>query len=218
MSSRKSIPYMLIVCGLSLNATAAHAQFLADRLVPPQTVVQPPIPMVAQPTEPGVFGAEKPRLHLWALPFGTFPGSPTVLTTELQPANWQRPVLDTPVLASDADPVRPTVPVTLIAPRAYAPAPNSAESPVLARSPIAIEQRVLAVDDPTAGSAFAALTVPVSLATPNPLPLLRLSIPDPFEQLRTIRLGTPPSDVDDPSTAQDRPPLSKLPDVEAPKP
>ena len=80
----------LLVTGLTLTAPAANAQFLADRLVPPQTVVQPPIPLVTQPTEPKVFGAEKPRSHLWGLPFGTFPGTPTVLATEQRPANWQR--------------------------------------------------------------------------------------------------------------------------------
>jgi hypothetical protein len=214
----KSLLILVLVTGLTLTAPAANAQFLADRLVPPQTVVQPPIPLVAQPTEPKVFGAEKPRSHLWGLPFGTFPGTPTLLATEQRPANWQRPVLDTPALASDADPVRPAFPVALIAPRVYAPGPNPAQPPVLARFPIALEPLVLAAEDPTAIPAFSVLTVPVPLEIPSPLPLLRLAVPDPFEQLRTIRLTTTPADEDPPTTAQDRPPLAKLPQVEAPKP
>ena len=150
---------------------------------------------------------------MWALPFGTFPGVPTVLATEQRPANWKRPALDVPGLASESDPTRPLFPIQPVSPRAYASAPNPAQSPALARFPIPAEPLVLANEDPSASAAFAVLTVAVPLATPNSVPLLRLSIPDPFEQIRTIRLAAAPVDADDPVTAQDRPPLAKLPMV-----
>ena len=207
----------LIVVAVAFNASTASAQYLSERLVPPPTVTLPPVPMVAQPAEPRVFGAERPRSHLWALPFGTFPGTPTVLATEQRPGNWKRPALDIPGLASESDPTRPLFPMQPVSPRAFVSAPNSAQSPILARFPIPAEPPVLAGEDPSALAAFAVLTVAVPLATPNSVPLLRLSVPDPFEQIRTIRLATAPADADDPATAQDRPPLAKLPIVEAPK-
>ena len=206
-----------IVVAMSLDASTASAQFLAERLVPPQQVPLPPIPMIGQPREPREFGAEKPRAHLWALPFGLFPGTPTALATEQRPANWKRPALDVPGLASESDPARPQFPLQPVSPRAYASAPNPLQPPTLARFPLPSEPLVAQGEDPGIGAAFSVLTVAVPLATPNPVPLLRLSVPDPFEHLRTIRLATAPADGDAPATAQDRPPLAKLPMVEAPK-
>lgn len=207
----------LIAVTLLLRCTSANAQYLSERLVPPQQVTLPQIPMIGQPSEARLFGAEKPRSHLWTLPFGTFPGTSTLLSTEHRPANWQRPTLDVPSLASESDPTRPQFPIQPVAPRVYASSPNPAHAPVLARFPLPADPLVMASDDPGASAAFAVLTVGVPLATPNSIPLLRLSIPDPFEQIRTIRLSTSPADADAPVTAQDRPPLAKLPMVEPPK-
>lgn len=207
----------LLVGGALLHTSTASAQLLSERLVPPQQVVLPPVPMVAQPAEPRVFGAEKPKSHLWALPFGTFPGSPTVLTTELRSVDWFRPALDVPVLASEADPFRPAFPLQPTADRAYAAGPNPSKSPELVRFPLPAELQVLASDDPSANAAFTLLTNGVPLAVPNSPDLLRLSVPDPFEYLRTVRLANPPAEANDPATAQDRPPLVKLPMVEPPK-
>ena len=206
----------LIAAGLSLNAATASAQFLSERLVPPQKVALPPIPMIGQPAEARVFGAEKPRSHLWALPFAPFPGTPTLLATEQRPADWKRPALDVPGLASESDPTRPQFPHQPVSPRAFAASPDSTHPPVLARFPLPSEPLVAAGEDPSASAAFSVLTNAVPLASPNSVPLLRLSIPDPFEHLRVIRLTTPPADDDAPATAQNRPPLAKLPMVEAP--
>lgn len=209
---------IIMVCALlGLPASTASAQLLSERLVPPQQVALPPVPMVTQPAEPKVFGAEKLRSHLWALPFGTFPGSPTVLATEQRPANWSRPVLDVPNLASESDPFRPAFPIQPVAPRAYALGPNPSQPPELARFPLPSEPMVMATDDPSANAAFTLLTVSVPLSAPTSPELLRLSVPDPFEHVRRIRLAVLPADTDDPATAQDRPPLAKLPMVEPPK-
>ena len=200
-----------------INGTLARAQYLSERLVPPQQVSLPPVPMVVQPTEPRLFGAEKPRSHLWALPFGMFPGTPTLLETEKRPANWQRPALDVPVLSSEANPTRPFFPLQPTANRAYAPSSNPAHPPMLARFPQSSEPLPLAADNPTSIAAFQVLTVPVALAMPNSIPLLRLSIPDPFEQIRTIRFSVAAAGIDEPTLTMDRPPVAKLPIVEPPK-
>lgn len=210
-------PSCLAFVVVTLVSTTANAQFLSERLVPPQQITMPPLPMTAQPAPPRTFGAEKVRSHLWSLPFGAFPGAPTTLTHERLPADWRRPVLDLPTLASESDPFRPVVPQQPVAPRAYVSAPNPLQTPALGRFPQPTEPAVRAVDDPSAGSAHALLTMAVPVAIPNPATFLRLSIPDPFEQLRVIRLSNPPADSDGPDASQDRPPLPKLADVAPPK-
>ena len=211
-----SFAAMLMLASLSATQTA-HAQFLSDRLVPPHQVTLPPIPLVGQPAEPRQFGAEKIPAHLWSLPYGSFPGNAVTLPTETGPVSFKRPVLDVPTLASESDPVRPTFPVQPTAPKVFAVGPNPEQPPGLARFPQTADPAVLAGDDPSDKFAFALLTTGVPLATPVPIPLLRLSIPDPFEHIRAIRPRTAPADSDDPSTAQDRPPVQKLPNVEPPK-
>lgn len=210
-------PSCLTFTVVTFVASTANAQFLAERLVPPQQFTMPTLPMTAQPAAPRMFGAEKVRSHLWSLPFGAFPGAPTTLTHERIFADWRRPVLDVPSLASDSDPIRPVFPQQPVAPRAYVSAPDPLQSPTLARFPSMTEPALRTVDDPSAGSAHALLTMAVPLATPNPATFLRLSIPDPFEQLRVIRLSNPPADSDGPDASQDRPPLPKLTDVAPPK-
>lgn len=210
-------PSCLAFTVITLVSTTANAQFLAERLVPPAQVTMPVLPMTTQPAPPRTFGAEKVRPHLWSLPFGAFPGAPTTLTHERLPADWRRPVLDLPTLASDSDPIRPVVPQQPVAPRAYVTAPNPLQSPVLGRFPLPMEPVARVADDPSAESAHRLLTSAVPLATPNPATFLRLSIPDPFEQLRVIRLASPPADSDGPDASQERPPLPKLADVAPPK-
>ena len=202
---------------VALVDSTANAQFLSERLVPPAQFAMPALPMTSQPAPPRTFGAEKVRPHLWSLPFGAFPGAPTTLTHERLPADWHRPVLDVPTLASDSDPLRPAFPQQPVAPRAYVSSQNPLQTPALARFPLTPEPAVKVTDDPSAGSAHALLTMAVPLATPNPATFLRLSIPDPFEQLRVIRLANPPADSDGPDASQERPPLPKLTDVAPPK-
>ena len=217
MIHSRSVTAMLMFATVLAATQTACAQYLADRLVPPQQVTLPPIPMVGQPAEPRQFGAEKIPAHLWSLPYGSFPGTSAVLATESAPVSFKRPVLDVPTLASEIDPTRPTFPIQPTAPRVFAAGPNPDQPPALARFPLVSEPATLASEDPSDKSAFALLTTGVPLATPTPIPLLRLSIPDPFEHIRAIRPRTAPIDADDPATAQDRPPLQKLPNVEPPK-
>ncbi len=217
MIRSRSVTAMLMFATFLAATQTAGAQYLSERLVPPQQITLPPIPMIGQPVEPRQFGAEKISGHLWSLPFGSFPGTSAVLTTESAPVSFKRPVLDVPTLASESDPTRPTFPIQPTAPRVFAIGPNPDHPPTLARFPLVSEPATLAAEDPSDKSAFALLTTGVPLATPTPIPLLRLSIPDPFEHIRAIRPRTAPVDADDPATAQDRPPLQKLRNVEPPK-
>jgi len=202
---------VVIVCAA---ASTANAQYLADRLVPPQQVPVSPVPMVAQPTEPKVFGSEIPKRHLWALPFSPFPGASVSLATERQAVNWQRLVIDTPVLASELDPARPAFPIQPIAGRAYSIAADPAVPLAPARFPKPVEQIIAVSDDPSLNAAFTLLTAGVPLATPNSAPLMRLAVPDPFEHIAIIRLANSLADSDESAMTQERPPLAKLPPVD----
>lgn len=195
----------------------AEAQFLSERLVPPQQVPAPAVPLVTAPAQPKVFGADRNRSHMWSLPFGSFPGAPTLLDTEKRPLNWFRPTLDLPGLAADLDPARPTYPIQPVAPRVYLASAEPQSFPRLARFPQQVEPVVLATEDPSFMAAFGILTAPVPLAGPGSVPLLPLSITDPFEHLHRIRPSVALPDSDDPVVAQDRPPLAKLPMVEISK-
>jgi hypothetical protein len=68
-------------------------------------------------------------------------------------------------------------------------------------------------EDPSAPSAYRLITATVPLAPSNSAPALRLSIPDPYEQVSVIRLTQFPVDNDAPAASLERPTLPKLPDA-----
>lgn len=191
---------------LGMTASTASAQLLPERLVPPQQFAIPPLPMIEQPAARRPMGADKLPAHLWTLPVGAFPGSPTALSSEQLPADWQRPHLDLPMLASESDPTRPAWPRQPVAPSAFALAADPLKAHVLDRFPLPSEVSARAVEDPTSAVAHALITLAVPLATPNAAALLRLAIADPFEHLRAIRLTNPPADFDAPDAARELPP------------
>ncbi|RLT04016.1 MAG: hypothetical protein DWI21_15065 [Planctomycetota bacterium] len=195
---------------LGMIPSMASAQLLPERLVPPQQFAIPSLPMTEQPAARRPAGADKLPAHLWLLPVGEFPGSPTALTSERLPADWKRPVVDVPMLAAESDPVRPASPRQLFAPSAFALAADPLKAHTLDRFPLSSDVPARAVDDPTSAVAHALITLAVPLATPNAAALLRLAVADPFEHLRAIRLATPPADSDAPDAARESPPRPQL--------
>lgn len=201
---------------LLTTASTASAQLLSERLVPPQQFTIPSLPMTEQPAARRPAGADKLPAHLWALPVGAFPGTPTSLSVERLPADWRRPVLDVPTLASESDPTRPASPRQPVAPSAFVLAADPLKPHTLDRFSLTAELPVRANDDATATVAHALITLAVPLAAPNAAPLLRLAVADPFEHLRAIRLTNPLADSDAPDTAREVPPRPSL-STEAPK-
>lgn len=199
---------MLLALGVS--SSTASAQLLSERLVPPQQFAIPPLPMIEQPVARRPTDADRLPPHLWALPIGAFPSSPTALPPERLPADWRRPVVDIPTLASESDPSRPVSPRQPVAPSAFSLAADPLKAHALDRFPIPTEVPTRAVDDPTSAVAHALLTLAVPLAVPNAAALLRLTVADPFEHLRAIRLTNPPADSDAPDAARELPPRPQL--------
>ncbi len=205
MSHIRLIAWSLTIGIFVFVSATASAQLLPERLVPPQSVSVPPLPMTEQPATRRPAGAEKIPAHLWALPTGVFPGAPTAISPERLPANWQRPVLDTPALASERDPTCPAVPRQPMAQNAFVSTFDALKVHVLDRFLLAAEPAARFADDPTVGSTHGFITTAVPLATPNAAPFLRLGIADPFEQLRAIRLVNPPADSDPPDASRESP-------------
>ena len=203
MSHHRLIAVTLIALGVT--ASTASAQLLPERLVPPQQFAIPALPMTDQPAARRPAGADKLPAHLWTLPVGAFPGSPTTLTSERLPADWKRPVVDVPLLASEFDPARPAAPRQPIAPSAFALAADPLKAHTLDRFPLPTEPPMRAVDDPTGAAAHTLITFAVPLATPNAATFLRLAVADPFEHLRAIRLANAPADADAPDAAREVP-------------
>ena len=202
---------------LAVVSSMAEAQLLPERLVPPQQFTLPPLPSIEQPRSRPLIGADKISPHLWKLPWGAFPGTPVTVPHEQWSADWRRPVLDVPPLATETDPVRPTFVLQRFSPTSHVSSPDLRQVPKLDRFPVFVEPAIRTADDPTAPSVHGLLTTSVPLAAVKPVPLLRLAIPDPFEQLRAIQLSNPPPDVDTPQASQERPPLPKLPSVAVPE-
>ncbi len=215
MFQLRLIAVTLIVLGMT--SSMASAQLLSERLVPPQQFAIPPLPMTEQPAIRRPAGADKVPAHLWTLPVGAFPGAPTALSAERLPADWRRPVVDIPALASESDPVRPASPRQVVTGNAFLLAADPWQAPVLDRFQQSSESLARVADDPTAMSAHQLITVPVPLAAPNTAPLLRLGVADPFEHLRAIRLAVPPADSDAPDVARENPPRPQFAPVAAPK-
>lgn len=202
---------------LGLTASSTSAQLLPERLVPPQQFSIPPLPTTEQPATRRPAGADKIPAHLWSLPVGVFPGAPTALSSERLPADWKRPVIDVPLLASEADPARPVAPRQPVTGNAFLLAADPLKAHSLDRFTRFNEPTARVTDDPTAMSAHLLITVAVPLAAPNTAPLLRLGVADPFEHLRAIRLAVPQADADAPEAARESPPRPQLPAVAPPK-
>ena len=215
MSHLRLIAVTLLALGMT--SSTASAQLLPERLVPPQQFAIPPLPMTEQPAIRRPAGADKVPAHLWSLPVGAFPGAPIALSAERLPADWRRPVIDVPALASESDPVRPAAPRQVVTANAFLLAADPWKAPVLDRFQRSSELPARVADDPTAMSAHQLLTVAVPLAAPNVAPLLRLGVADPFEHLRAIRLAVSQADSDAPDVARENPPRPQFTPVAPPK-
>ena len=204
--------FLIVVAAIALLQNIAVAQTLAERLAPPQKCDVPALAGVETPRPRAVRGADKVPAHLWGLPFGAFPGSPTILTPEQTRGAWARPAVDAPQLAAEHDPARPAYPALPQGPKSLVSSVNPQVAAVLGRFAMPLEPAARPSDNPAALPAYLLITGPVPLAAANPAPLLRLAIPDPFEHLRAIRLPQPPTDADTLEAPRDRPPLPKLPE------
>lgn len=204
--------FLWLAAGASLWLSAsAEGQTLPERLAPPQKFEMPPLPRVAAPQSHPLRGADKVPPHLWGLPFGVFPGSPTVLAPEQLRSARARPAIDVPLLAAESDPARPSYPALPHGAKSLNPSTDPQRVAALARFAMPPEAVTRPSDDPTSQPAYLLITRPVPLAQANPAPLLRLSIPDPFEQIRVIQLRPAPADAELPEAARDRP-SPKLPE------
>jgi hypothetical protein len=141
----------------------------------------------------------------WQLPIGEVPRSPAAIKDEQRQTTWRHPALDQPLVASAE---RPALPVETRLPQVAGSAswgPNPDQPMAELRTAHETELLPKLSVDPKALVAFRYLTHPVAAQPPQPAPLLRLTIPDPFTTLQASRLPTVDLDRDQPVVPLARP-------------
>ena len=117
-----------------------------------------------------------------------------------------RPALDTPPLVMNDKTVLAALPAFQAAPKVRVEGPDPLKVPPLvtsSRPPETLSPAADPTEEASRQIALAALTV---LRT-QPAPFLRLTIPDPFEHLKAVRLRSTPTEPIEPASPVGRPPL-----------
>jgi hypothetical protein len=131
----------------------------------------------------------------------------------LAPANSRvvriRPALDVPPLAMGDKAPLPLLPAFLPGPKARVETPNPLAVPPLITSGRPPEA-LLPFVDPTEEASRQAALVGIALLRNQPAPFLRLTIPDPFENLKAVRLRSAPVEPIEPAAPIGRPPLPPM--------
>jgi len=192
---------------LAFTGGVARGQSLSlnDRVAPPQTVGVPPLAYVKQPTPRAASAQEQRAQATWPLPIGEVPRIHVASKDEQRQNAWRHPALDIPSVAA-AD--RPALPVETRLPvvaGSYVRGPLPEQPLAEIRTPHDVEATPRLSEDPKAAVTFRYLTNPVATQPPLPVPLLRLTIPDPFATLQASRLPLLDLDRDPPSVPLSRP-------------
>jgi len=193
----------------------AGGQLLASKLTPPSQFDFRPIPYVSEP---------KPwrTLRLDPLPRDTapltrtsIPNEPWTFTPTALPGLSLRS-LDLPSLPHEIAPSVPTPLVVSPQPLSYVPSPNADQVPFLAVSAAPPKEKIDVASDPSRVSVGVALFQPRIMATPFPTDFLKLTIPEPFEQVRAVQLNYKLAEFDMTLFPAGRPSQPHFPVIELP--
>ena len=186
---------------LWLLAIALLAPALAAAAEPPAKVVPSTMPFVPRSAAPESWPSNMlppvpGRLHL--PPAGA--GRQPLRAEAAKPRPLRlRPAADRPPLAWDTGLTLPAPVLSPSGPRAYAASPDPALLSKPWQQTGADPDSATALNDPTQEQAHREHLRAIPEMRPNPAALLRLSIPDPDELSRPIRLASPPPDTDAPA-------------------
>lgn len=193
-------------------------RILAEKLIPPARFDVWPVPFVSQAqtrlaTRIDRLGGEVPPLTPALVRAEAFvlPGSErNALTTA---------ALDIPGLARDITRDSPSAIVFSLSPRSFVPSIDAMLVPPLAVSASPAKEKIDPATDPAAVSVESAMLRARLLPAPSPAAFVNLVLPDPFEQIRAIRLTHPVIEFDPPAFPTGRPshPPLALPVEPAPK-
>jgi len=179
-------------------------EILSERLIPPAHFDVPPVPFVSQP---------KPwhGLRFDPLPRDVPPLTATVIPREPGPASradlagLSGGTIDFPSLPRDSTPVSVTPLPFHPQPRSFVPSVDPNQVPALPISSAPPKEKIGRSFDPARGPADTWLFSSRAPAAASPTPFIKLSIPDPFEQVRAIRLTHPIAELDAPLFPTGRP-------------
>lgn len=179
-------------------------QLLSERLIPPAMFDLPAVPFVDAP-QPwrGVRFDPVPR-DVPPLTTAVLPRDPRPFAhSEL--AGLSARDADLPHVARDAID-RARAPIRLHPQsKSFVPSADPNEVPFLPISSAPPRETILASSDPARDSAAALLFGSRAAIAATPTPFIKLSIPDPFEQVRAIQLTRPIADLDAPLFPTSRP-------------
>jgi hypothetical protein len=136
---------------------------------------------------------------------------PRLLKSAQQSAVPMRPAADLPPLAPSSVAGADERPVMVVGPRIQVASPDPAKAPPLPQRNIPTLDQVLRPGDPTLEQSSAAATATVLEFRKLPAPLLRLTLPDPFEAPALLKLLNPPADSEPPVSATAVPAKPVLP-------
>jgi hypothetical protein len=168
----------------------------------------PPLGAAPQPWASGMIGSVPGRSHLPPAVIGREPRRGEAARQQsLRP----RAAADLPTLAWRSGISPPTAWLTPAGPLAHAPSPDAARLVPPWRSLGPDPDRAGPTSDPTLEPAGRAELAVIPELAHQPVPFLRLAIPDPFEQATTVRLRDMPPDEDSPAPAFELPPKAPMP-------
>lgn len=198
-----------LACGVWLASVGADARAQAlkldDRVAPPVTVSTPVIPNIAKPADKPLNARDRDARAAWSLPVSEIPRGGSTSKSETRGVAWRHPALDVPLVAVAERPALPLETHLPTVASAFARGANPEQPHPEIRSPREVEGLPRAADDPKALAAFRFLTNPVAAQPPQPVPLLRLYIPDPLGTVEANRIASVDLDRDPPVVPLARP-------------
>jgi hypothetical protein len=194
-------------------------RLLQEKLTPPRKVQVAAFPFVTKPGQPRPAIAEELGRHGPKLPGAESSGAAApVLPDERRMLAKAAPALDSPPLPLELVPDLPGRPTWPRPQLAHVPGPDPQQVPPLPQMGMPLTEKPALQDDPTAGAARESLLVPAQVSAPILPPLLRLSIPDPYQYQEVVRFDNPPPDRDPPAQGYQRPAVPALALSPPPKP
>lgn len=118
--------------------------------------------------------------------------------------------LDVPPLAMGDKAPSPALPVLPIAPKIRVESPDPLKFPA-PMTPARPPEPLLPAVDPTDNTSRQAALAVIGVLRVEPAPFVRLTIPDPFENLKAVQLRSTPPEPIEPAAPTGRPPVTAMP-------
>jgi hypothetical protein len=196
-------PVIVAIAGAAA-VPAAGEEMIRDALTPPRQVEFPAVPFRDQPRSWLGIKLDPPPANVASLPSAVIRQQPQLIDADQQVTLRTLPARDTPPTGIAVNLTRPQKLELPSAPLAFARSVDPIRIPDLVAKLIPAASPTETSDVTATASRLVSLSLLPALRA-LPAPFLALTILDPFEATRTVRLRTPIPDTDSPATSQTRP-------------